>query len=363
MSSQWVPSGPWMAKFRKALFQAFTPQSLEVLTSDYFGPSRAFFVLIGNQGDYEYHLHELIQQARMDDWLLDLVAAARERRPKNKEIADIAEDIGLTIAGPRLVNSTGKPLEELVQRNAKFLNLENFLAKLGELQGQVCRINIPGGGGTGFLVGPDLVVTNQHVVERIRANETNWRNVTCLFDYRQGMDGSVLTAKKKIEIKLHSENWLMHSRPPSQFDLDPTMGNAGQDEADYALIRLEERIGAVPVGGDTPDTQASPRHWISTDADVTPLIAGNQVFLLQHPKGEPLQLTVGTVKEFNAAGTRVRYDANSKGGSSGSPCFNADLQLVALHHARDPEDPPKWNQAIPFSLIQKIWRENEISLS
>jgi len=49
-----------------------------------------------------------------------------------------------------------------------------------------------------------------------------------------------------------------------------------------------------------------------------------------------LQLTVGTIKEFNAACTRVRYDANSKAGSSGSPCFDGDLRLVALHHAHDP---------------------------
>ena len=80
------------------------------------------------------------------------------------------------------------------------------------------------------------------------------------------------------------------------------------------------------------------------------------MFLLQHPKGEPLQLTVGTVTGFNSAGTRVRYDANSKDGSSGSPCFDADLQLVALHHAHDPDSPPKWNQAIPFSVIKKTWK-------
>jgi len=73
-----------------------------------------------------------------------------------------------------------------------------------------------------------------------------------------------------------------------------------------------------------------------------------------------LQLAIGTVTEFNNSGTRMRYDANSKNGSSGSPCFNADLQLVALHHAHDLAEPPKWNEAIPFAVIQKLWETNNI---
>ena len=53
---------------------------------------------------------------------------------------------------------------------------------------------------------------------------------------------------------------------------------------------------------------------------------------------------------------------SSKDGSSGSPCFNADLQLVALHHARDPQSPPRWNQAIPMKKIRAAWQANAISV-
>jgi hypothetical protein len=363
MPPQWIPTGPWLAKFRRALLPAFDATSLEMLTSDYFGPLYAFSKVASTGGTFEYRVYELIDQARQSDWLLDLVAAARERRPKNKELEEIAEDLGLTIAGPRLLNPTGKPLEELIQASAKFITPAIFRDKLAELEGQVCWIDIPGGGGTGFLVGADLVVTNQHVIERVTSNQASWRDVTCRFDYRQAADGSVLTTKKKIEVKLHPDKWLVHSNPPSQFDWDPTLGDAATDETDCALIRLEERIGEVPVGGDTLDAAASPRHWISANTEVPPLTAGNQVFLLQHPEGEPLQLAVGTIKQFNAKGTRVRYDANSKKGSSGSPCFDADLRLVALHHSHDPAYPPQWNQAIPFSWIQKTWRENGISIA
>ena len=145
---------------------------------------------------------------------------------------------------------------------------------------------------------------------------------------------------------------------PSRHDWNPHLGDAGPDELDYALIRLADPVGDLPLGGASADPEAQPRQWIDTNADAPTLAAGNQVFLLQHPKGKPLQLAVGTVTEFNAAGTRIRYDANSRDGSSGSPVFDADLRLVALHHAHDPAYPPAWNQAIPLASIQKDWRDD-----
>lgn len=362
MSNTWQPSGAWKMKFRKALEKAFGEPSMLLLTADYFPPAYNFANISppGFGKTFEFRLYELIEAARMDDWLLDLVAAAHERRPKNAEIAAIAEELGLTIAGPRLNNPTHKPLEEIIQANAKFINPAIFREKLPLLEGQVCWIDIPGGGGTGFLIGADLVLTNAHVIERLEKGQARWQDVKCRFDYRQAMDGTTLDRKKQTEVGLDATKWLVEQWPPSQFDWNPTLGDAGPEEIDCALLRLAEPIGDLPVGGDTVDLEAPPRGWINANATPQPLAAGNQVFLLQHPKGEPLQLAIGTVKEFNANGTRLRYDANSKDGSSGSPCFNADLELVALHHAHDPAYPPKWNQAIPFSSVQKVWHDHNI---
>jgi hypothetical protein len=335
---------------------------MELLTSDYFPPQDRFSKISppGFTKTFQYRLHELIETARMADWLLDLVAAAHERRPKNVELTAIAEDLGLTLAGPRLDNPTGKPLEEIIRENAKFINPAVFREKLPLLEGQVCWIDIPGGGGTGFLVGPDRVVTNAHVIERLRTGQARWQDVKCRFDYKQAIDGTTLDRKKQTEVGLDTTKWLIDRWPPSQFDWNPTLGDAGPEEIDCALLQLAEPIGDLPVGGNTVDSQAQRRGWIDAKAAPPPLAAGNQVFLLQHPKGEPLQLAIGTVKEFNASGTRLRYDANSKDGSSGSPCFDANLKLVALHHAFDPAYPRKWNQAIPFSLVQKIWHDHNI---
>ncbi len=359
MTTPWKPTGRWKEKFRKALDDAFDEASIELLTGDFFPPPDRFSKIAapGINKTFQFRLFELIEVARMNDWLLDLVAAAHERRPKNPELSAIAEELGLSSAGPRLDNPTGKPFEEIIQENARFINPEILRTRLPLLEGQVCWIDIPGGGGTGFLVGPDLVLTNDHVIQRLRTGQARWQDVKCRFDYKQAIDGTTLDRKKQIEVGLDATGPLVNSRPPSRYDWDPALGDSQPEEIDCALLRLADDVGNTPVGGGMGDVQAERRGWIDANSVASPLAAGNQVFLLQHPKGEPLQLSIGTVKEFNASGTRVRYDANSKDGSSGSPCLNVDLQLVALHHARDPAYPPKWNQAIPFGCVQQVFKK------
>ncbi|MDZ4688920.1 MAG: trypsin-like peptidase domain-containing protein [Planctomycetaceae bacterium] len=353
--SYWTPARN--AKLRQALKEAFDEASFDLLLTDYFGMGLADISPAGLGKDREYRIHEVLKKAKMEDWVLDLAAAARERRPKNALLAAFAAEFGMTVSGPRLIKTAPTPLEAIVNANAKFIKMKEFVERLGALQGQVCWIKIPGGGGTGFLIGPDLVLTNYHVMAPVIGKQVSAADVVCQFDYLEPVDGPKLSAKKLTEVKLHAE-WDVDRQLTSDFDEDPDLGDPALSESDYALVRLAEETGNVPVGGETLDPQAPPRSWIPVPAEVPALAGGNVVFLLQHPLGEPLQLTVGQVSQFNNAGTRVRYDANSRRGSSGSPCFDADLQLVALHNGRDPNDPPKWNQAIPFGVIRRHWCGN-----
>ena len=77
------------------------------------------------------------------------------------------------------------------------------------------------------------------------------------------------------------------------------------------------------------------------------------MFIVQHPKGQAQKLAVGAVLKRNKNNSRVRYDANTDHGSSGSPCFDAKLDLVALHHGGDPDSGKlaKFNQGIPIETI------------
>lgn len=356
----WVPSGPQKKRLRQALAAAFDQQGLTLLVSDYFAPES--FPAIATEGSFEFRVHTLIEHARMHDWLFDLVAAARERRPKNEVLSALAGEVGLTATGARLDNATGHTLEEIVQAHATFINPAAFRETMAALEGQVCWVDVPGGGGTGFLVGPDLVLTNEHVVRRITSGLATWRDVACVFDFKEGAGGETVDRKKLTRVPLSGANWLVSAKPPSTFDDHPDLGEPGPAEMDYALVRLAEAVGDLPVGGDTVDAHAAPRGWVKVPKPPPTLQAGQQVFLLQHPKGQPLRLSVGAITKFNASGTRLRYDANSRDGSSGSPVFDADLRLVALHHARDPNDPPIYNQAIPIAALLPAWQADNVVL-
>ena len=75
-------------------------------------------------------------------------------------------------------------------------------------------------------MGPDLVLTNQHVIDSVDKQQVNWQDVTCWFDYKEAVNGLKLGTKKVTEVKLHPNKWLEHSKPHSLFDWDPTLGNA-----------------------------------------------------------------------------------------------------------------------------------------
>ena len=58
---------------------------------------------------------------------------------------------------------------------------------------------------------------------------------------------------------------------------------------------------------------------------------------------------------MNANRSRVRYSTNTESGSSGSPCFDQNWNLVALHHGGDPNfdvgHRPEFNEGIPVDAI------------
>jgi len=83
---------------------------------------------------------------------------------------------------------------------------------------------------------------------------------------------------------------------------------------------------------------------------------------LQHPRGGELKLALDTdaIIGVNANGTRLRYRTNTEAGSSGSPCFDANWRLAALHHAGDPNfslfHRPEYNVGIPFHRAVNLLR-------
>ncbi|MFN2106920.1 MAG: trypsin-like peptidase domain-containing protein [Candidatus Promineifilaceae bacterium] len=361
----WQASGIWKRDMRKALLEAFPASvTLNMLIVDYFTPIGLNGIApVGLDDNYESQIFKLVNTAEQDDWLLDLLAAAYERRPNRPRLKALAEERGLTLSGPRIDNPEASPFEALIHPQSEFINPELLVLRLAELQGQVCKLEIPWSGATGFLVGPDLVLTNYHAVQPIESGQVNWQDVSCLFDFKEPLDHAGLTQKQPTRVRLSGPDWLVDCLPPRDKHIDAAQEQATDEELDYALIRLEEKIGELPVGGDTADAEhgATMRGWMDTSSD-PPMAVGNNLFLLQHPDGQPMRLTVGRVTGFNGGKTRVRYDANTLQGSSGSPCLNTSFQLAALHQARSPGAPASWNQAVPIGKIRAAWVKSEVEV-
>ena len=80
------------------------------------------------------------------------------------------------------------------------------------------------------------------------------------------------------------------------------------------------------------------------------LYAENEPLLVVgHPDGRPIQLSYAAPSGARPTehGNRVRYQTNTEGGSSGSPVFNREFRVVALHHAGGP------TTATPFAVHRR----------
>jgi hypothetical protein len=247
-------------------------------------------------------------------------------------------------------------LEKIIRAAQPDVDFAVWLARYAELEGHICRVEVAGVDarplGTGFLVGPDLCMTNHHVIEEIVNGAVSPADVRLRFDYRRAADGRELHPGTVFVL---ARSWLVALSPPSELDLRPeTNGRLpAPDELDVAVLRVAGSPGRQPVGrGATLPDGAEERGWIARVSAVA-TVPGDALFVVQHPAGEPLKLAAGSVLEANGNGTRLRHGVNTRPGSSGSPCFDAQLDLVAVHHAGDPlQGPPRYNAAIPVPAIR-----------
>jgi len=323
-------------------------------------------------GAFGYRVFELIQWAEMRGRDVELIAVTSKGRPGNTTMQQVYKKYGLAI--PVLVQQGGAPtagtppdaadagLERVVRPFMGFADFDVWLQAMTRVGEQVCRITISDRPlGTGFLVGPDTVLTNYHVLEKVINDGSLASGIQCEFDYKIMSDGS----RGGIPVKLHPTDWKIDYSPYSKAEKDnhPEREPATVDELDYALVRLADAVGSKPAAlNPDPRQPPPPRGWVRVP-DVAPTFKDKMaVIIAQHPDGKPLKLALDTQAIDKAAGfwlqpgeTRVRYATNTEGGSSGSPCFDFDWNLIALHHYGDPSSfnvPAHYNQGVPIHQIR-----------
>ncbi|MEO0969613.1 MAG: effector-associated domain EAD1-containing protein [Cyanobacteria bacterium J06639_18] len=350
-------TGQQYKQLRDALVEAFPSQiRLAELVKFQFGKN---LNAIAMGDDLDAIAYRLIQTAEAQGWTDELITGARAANPGNPSLFVVAQEVNLTISLPSKLSKVGG-LERIVRKTNSFLDVNKWREKLGTIEAQVCRIeitkknNFPSSFGTGFLIAPNVVITNYHVIEPVISGKATPSNVILRFDYKRLPEGKVVnpgTEYRLIEDEDEDENyWLIDRSPYTDNDL-PTI-----DELDYALLRVGDADGKPPgeqpVANNLPN--APKRGWISLPEDPNyEFVPNTPILIVQHPDAQPLKLAFDTdaIIDINQNGTTIKYKTNTEGGSSGSPCFDINWNLVALHHSGDPSYNPSYNAGSPFSAI------------
>lgn len=209
--------------------------------------------------------------------------------------------------------------------------------------------------GTGVLVGPDLVLTAQHVINPLMPTGNpaplSAKRLSMTFDFTttELPDGTRrLNPGTKYAV---ADSWLVAHSPPHPQEIakkiPPDTGTI--TEFDYALMRLAEKVGdeALPALG-------AARGWAAVAAAPRPLGILQRIHIAQHPAGQFLQGSSGRISTIPPHNARIRYKASTLNVSSGAPCWNNDYELIALHNFGGATTPNGVeNQGVPIERIKE----------
>jgi hypothetical protein len=352
-------TGPEQLEWRDALFATFSEQDFKDLLfyrlndpiANYASDKTALRTAIG----------AVITSYSQRDIEGNLIVAAVEARPRNSVLLQIARHKSAVTVPVK------QEVERLIVDTNALIDIREWVEKLGRIQACVCRIEItaqsPQGPGkiygTGFLIDEDVVLTNYHVMECVIAAEdkdttytgptARASQVKCRFDYHDLKNGGTSPGN----VYGLSTKWRVTVSPNSP---DGQMPKA--NELDFAAIQLERPVGSLTVG-EKAFGEARGYLKLSDVPTGFGFEAKSPMFIVQHPEGRPIRLALDTnaVKDVNANRTRVTYTTNTEKGSSGSPCFDQNWNLIALHHSGDPnfepDHRPEFNEGIPIDSIVK----------
>jgi V8-like Glu-specific endopeptidase len=220
-------------------------------------------------------------------------------------------------------------LERLISAAMGLHNPVDWRERMYQAELATCLIQFKGYApeeqGTGFLVAPNILMTNYHVMEDLVRRQMKPKDVLFSFDYKTS-HGSFL--KKPGECHL-APSWHLDSSPTHHLD--------------YILLALNESPGQEEID------QHGLRGWLKPKKHS--FQTGEPLFIVQHPNGEPLKFAFDRAKSAN--NSRISYLTNTGNGSSGAPCFDLNWDLVALHQGVVPPeiDPQQPNMGVPFARI------------
>ncbi|MFI8193254.1 trypsin-like serine peptidase [Streptomyces sp. NPDC085946] len=192
---------------------------------------------------------------------------------------------------------------------SKELQAWSFLPRGARAARTVARISVRENGrelpiGTGFLVSPHLLLTNHHVLPDADAA-------------RQGF--------AEFEAQVTVDNT---PQAPTRLDLDPAAFFTADERLDFALVRVAPGPDGRPPG--------ETFGWNRLSAQLGKLVIGEPVNVVGHPMGRLKEIAVRDNMLQVRLDDFLHYRTDTEPGNSGSPVYNDQWEVVALHHSGVP---------------------------
>lgn len=214
-----------------------------------------------------------------------------------------------------------------------------FLSKGARAARSVGRVAFESSGraqGSGVLIGADLFLTNNHVLEK----KSRAGQFILEFDYERDEMG-----KRRAETRFFLD--------PSVFVSD---GVSGLDFTIVGVGRRRSGPAELEDFGTSPLSDASDKHMLGEFANI-----------VQHPQGRLKEVVLRENRLVSRFDDFLHYVADTEKGSSGSPVYNSEWQMIALHHWGSPWGEPgdplvsaslEVNEGIRVSSIVRHLRRN-----
>jgi len=238
---------------------------------------------------------------RLDEW------AATAGKMLNTE--RVSRHMSLS-ARPMKSDDLAEAAHERILLTKDLLSVEFFELGLlaADCVGRIITNGMPNG--TGFLVAPGLVITNNHV-----------------------LGGTEEATASRFQL-YYEPSEVGPPRPVETFLFRPQDFFLTHTTLDFTLVAIERRSQR---GAELDPSMLLPLIGEEGKARI-----GEALNIVQHPAGRPKEVVIRNnrlldLPEGEGVDIFFHYESDTERGSSGSPVFNDQWEVVALHHSSVPK--------------------------
>lgn len=304
-------------------------QLINIIVESFSSPSRLADFLhhrlnqnldtISTSNNFSQIAADLISLAETNGWLAAFIAKAREAHPFNVGLTETANEVGFStlLSNERIITSAQKWFNATPSNAAGTRSFWLWKNMVNSMEGRICRVEVRKGDsfifGTGFLVGPNLLLTADYLLSDVLAENVPPTSVTLRFDYKELVGGITVTTGTEYHLE---PDWLV-----------------ARSSIGYALVRISNSPGSQPLGGFQAESMPVLRGWLRVFPDETKREETNGMLIIYHEMNGPLQLYYDDKVNisYDMIEKAIYYQATTPLGSGGAPCFTRDFNLVALH--------------------------------